>query len=149
MTLTLRKIHRYIWFAFALLLPLGWLAAIWALPETIWQTPVHLNQLPQLPRLLQSRESGDFVINLRQDSLEQYRQIEIFIKKPQVNPSTVVILETIDPTKGKQEQLLGLLGSRGAWRFNLDSLTAQQPNFKIRLEDNIQHRVLRQITFER
>ena len=149
MTITLRKIHRYTWFAFAFLLPLGWLAAILALPETVWQSPVYLGQPPQLPNLLQSKESGDFVLNLRQDSTEQLKQIEIFIKKPQVNPSTVVIIETIDPIKGKKEQPLGLLGSRGVWRFNLDSLTAKYPDFKIRLDDNIQHLPLRSITFER
>ncbi len=148
MTVKHRKLHRYIWFAFAFLLPLGWLAAIWVIPETIWQTPVHLGQPPQLTNLLQSKESGDFVINLRQDSTEQLKQIEIFIKKPQVNPSTVVILETIDSIKGNKEQLLGMLGSRGVWRFNLDSLTINHPDFKVRLEDNIQHLTLRSITFK-
>ncbi|MEO6037233.1 MAG: hypothetical protein ABIQ93_02390 [Saprospiraceae bacterium] len=143
MTPTLRKIHRYTWFLLAILLPIGWLASIWVLPAGVWQTPIRSGQPEPLPRLMQSKQSGDFVINLRQDSIGASRQIEIFIKKPQTNPNTTVIVET----EG-QAWPLGLLGSRGVQRFALDSLTAQSPAFNLRLEDRIQHRILRTIAFK-
>ncbi len=148
MTPTLRRIHRYVWYAFAFLLPLAWLAAIWALPETVWQSPVRLGQPPQLPRLLQSKESGDFVISLRQDSVGWVKQIEIFIKKPQANPNTSVIIAFGESSENRKEVVLGLLGSRGVWRFNLDSLTAQSPHLRLRLEDIIQGQTLRSVVFE-
>lgn len=148
MTPTLRKLHRYTWFLFALLLPLAWFAAIWAIPETLWQAPLHTGLPPQLPQLLQSEEAGDFVVNLRTDSSAQLKQVEIFIKKPQTNPNTSLIIEYSDPADHKKETLLGLLGSRGVWRFDLDSFLARSPYLGLRLEDKIQGRVLRQIEFE-
>lgn len=146
MTPILRKIHRYIWFLLAVLLPIGWLAAIWAIPGEVWQTPVRLEQPAALPVILQSKESGDFVINLLQDSTGKQRQIEIFIKKPLSNPNTTV---TVEGGGSKVEgEILGLLGTRGVWRFDLDSLTAKNQPFKLRFEDKIQSRTLRTIVFE-
>ena len=141
MTSKLRKAHRYIWFLLAILLPIGWLAAIWAIPGEVWQTPVRPEQPAALPALLQSKESGDFVINLRQDSTSERRQIEIFIKKPLANPNTTITIEG-------QEKTLGLLGTRGVWRFDLDSLSAKNKPLKLRFEDKIQSRVLRTVVFE-
>jgi hypothetical protein len=140
-TPTLRKIHRYTWFSLAILLPIGWLAAIWAIPAGVWQTPVRPEQPAPLQFVAQSRESGDFVVNLRQDSAGDRRQIEIFIKKPLSSPNTTITI------KGR-EKVLGLLGTRGIWRFDLDSLSAHSKPLKLRFEDKIQGRILRTITFE-
>ena len=145
MTPSLRKVHRYTWLSLAILLPVGWLAAIWVLPASVWQTPIRAAQPAPLPVLMQSKQSGDFVINLRQDSSGNQRQIEIFIKKPQTNPNTTVIAET----DGKKAVVLGLLGGQGLWRFKLDSLAPQNQDFILRLEDEIQHRTLRSVTFGR
>jgi hypothetical protein len=139
MTPTLRRFHRYTWFSLAILLPLGWLAAIWVIPEIVWQMPVRIGQPDPLALLLQSKDAGDFVFNLRQDSANTQRQIEIFIKKPLSNPSTAVMIETSDATGGKKERLLGLLGSRGVWRFDLDSFSAASPKRTIKLVDKIQN----------
>ncbi len=141
MTPKLRKIHRYTWFSLAILLPIGWLAAIWAIPGEVWQTPVRVEQPAALPFILQSKESGDFVINLRQDSAGERRQIEIFIKKPLTSPNTTVTVEG-------QEKTLGLLGTRGVYHFDLDSLTAKKWPLKLRFEDKIQGRLLRTVVFE-
>lgn len=140
MTPALRKIHRYTWFLLALLLPIGWLAAIWAIPGEVWQTPVRPGQPAPLPIVAQSRASGDFVINLRQDSSGTRRQIEIFIKKPLTNPNTTIAVDG--------ETVLGFIGTRGIWRFGLDSLSARNTPLKLRFEDKIRGRTLRTITFE-
>lgn len=142
MTPRLRKIHRYTWFSLTILLPIGWLAAIWAIPAEVWQTPVRPGQSAPLPIVVQSRESGDFVINLRQDSTGTRQQIEVFIKKPLPNPNTSITIE------GEKEILLGLTGTRGIWRFDADSLTARHKPLKLRFEDKIQGRVLRTVSFE-
>jgi hypothetical protein len=142
----LRKAHRYIWFLLTVLLPSGWLAAIWAIPGEVWQTPVRPEQPAAMPLLLQSKESGDFIINLRQGSAGERRQIEIFIKKPLTNPNTTVTAEG----GGLEEEgkILGLLGTRGIYRFDLDSLTAKNQPLKLRFEDRIQNRTLRTVIFE-
>lgn len=142
MTPKLRKAHRYIWFSLAILLPIGWVAAIWVMPGEVWQTPVRPEQpVAFLPFIVQSKESGDFVINLREDKWGERRQIEIFIKKPLTNPNTTITIEG-------QEKTLGLLGTRGVYHFDLDSLTAKKWPLKLRFEDNIQGRVLRTVVFE-
>ncbi len=140
MTPALRKTHRYAWYTLAILLPMGWLAAILAIPDEIRQQPVRREQAPPLPVLAQSRQSGDLLINLRRDSAGARRQLEIFIQKPLTEPNTAVILEN-KPT----DQPLGLLGARGVRRFDLDSLT---PPVKLRFEDKIHGRVLRRVTME-
>ncbi len=147
MTPTLRKIHRYTWFSLAILLPIGWLAAIWAIPGKVWQTPVRPEQPAALPLILQSKESGDFVINLRQDSSGTQKQVEIFIKKPLKTPNTTVTVEG-GGSKVEGEILLGLLGTRGVYHFDLDSLSAQSKPLKLRFEDKIQGRILRTVVFE-
>ncbi len=148
MTPKLRKAHRYIWFSFAILLPIGWLAAIWAIPGEVWQTPVRAERPAALPLILQSKESGDFVINLREDSTGERRQIEIFIKKPLTNPNTTVTVDDGRQTADGQQTTLGLIGTRGIYRFDLDSLTAKKWPLKLRFEDKIQGRILRTVVFE-
>lgn len=140
MTPTLRKIHRLTWFSLALLLPLGWLAAIVVIPGEVVQTPVRAEEAAPLPLVAQSVESDDFVIRLRQDSTGDERQIEIFIKKPLETPNTTVVTES--------GTVLGLLGARGIRRFHLDSLSARSKPLRIRFEDRIKGRTLRIITFE-
>ncbi|MBV6441092.1 MAG: hypothetical protein DYG98_26275 [Haliscomenobacteraceae bacterium CHB4] len=97
--------------------------------------------------MLQSKESGDFIINLRQDSTGKHRQVEIFIKKPLSNPNTTVTAgdgrQTLDGAT-----VLGLLGTRGVWRFDLDTLITHNKPLQLRLEDKIRGRTIRTITFE-
>jgi hypothetical protein len=143
MTPFLRKAHRYIWFSFAVLLPVGWLAAVLAIPDAVWQQPVRPEEPEQLPLEVRSTQSGDFVISLRQDSSGTQRQIEILITRPLTNPNTMLLLEKANNREDKT--LLGLLGSRGIHRFNLDSTAARSNTLTLRFEDNIQGRLLRTV----
>ena len=142
MTPHLRRIHRISWYTLAVLLPLAWLAAVSVIPGEVWQQPVRAEQADPLPVLLESRQSGDFVINLRSDAQGTRRQIEIFIKKPLENPGTALLAGDSNP------QLLGLLGTRGIRRFGLDSLGAHaQPPLVLHFEDRIHGRLLRTVRF--
>ncbi len=140
MTPALRKIHRYTWYSLAVLLPVGWLAAVLAIPAAVWQTPVRAELPAPLPLVSQSKESGDFIINLRRDSLGDRRQVEVIIKKPLTNPNTTLILN--------DRIVLGLLETRGIRRFDLDSLAARAAKVELRFEDKIRQRVLRTVVFE-
>ena len=139
MTPQLRKAHRYIWFALAILLPLGWLAAIRAIPGEVFRQPVRAEQPAQLPLLIETRQSGDFIINLREDSSRVKKQIEIFVKKPLTNPNTTV---TVNGKNGI------LLGTRGVFRFEPDSVDAQTRPLTLRFEDKIRARLLRTVIFQ-
>ncbi|MEI6411961.1 MAG: hypothetical protein WCR52_21395 [Bacteroidota bacterium] len=149
MTLKLRKIHRYSWFLLAVLLPLGWLAAIRAIPDAVYQNPVRASQPEPLPIVTQSKQSGDFLFNLRQDSLARRNQIEIIISKPLENPNTTVLVGLDDPATVHTETLLGLIGNRGVWRFELDSVVAKSNTFSLIMEDRIKGVPLRTVAFSR
>jgi len=139
----LRKVHRYAWFSLALLLPLGWLAAIWVIPDDVIQTPAGPVQPDALPLVLHSREAGDFVINVRSDSSDTKRQIEILIKKPLGNPNTTLVAES-----NGSASTLGLLGTRGIRRFDLNSLTSHARPLRLQFIDHLQGRTLRTVVFE-
>jgi len=139
----LRKAHRYAWFSLALLLPLGWLAAIWVIPDDVIQTPAGQVQPDALPLVLHSREAGDFVINVRSDSSDTKRQIEILIKKPLGNPNTTLVAES-----NGSASTLGLLGTRGIRRFDLNSLTSHARPLRLQFIDHLQGRTLRTVVFE-
>ncbi len=143
MTPALRRAHRRIWYALAVLLPLGWLAAVLAIPQDVRQEPVRRPHLAALPLLLSSKESGPFLINLRGDSARVQKQLEILVKSPQTNPSTLVYWSG----PGAQSSLLGALQTRGLYRFALDSLAARESGGTLRLEDPIERRTLRTVRF--
>jgi len=142
MTPTLRKAHRYIWYTLAGALPLGWAAAIWVMPDAVWQQPIRPGQSDPLPALVLSKQSGDFVVSLRQNRAGTRQQLEFQVTKPLAQANTSVILE------GRPELLIGALGPRGAWRFDLDSLAAGRRPLRLRLENKITHQILRTITLE-
>lgn len=145
MTPALRRAHRYVWYTLAVLLPLAWLAAIQAIPDDVRQEPVRAPLPEQLPVLQATKESGNFLINLRADSGGTRRQIEILIKSPQTNPSTLLYWSGAgeDTT-----ELLGALQTRGLYRFGLDSLAAGQAGGALRFEDPLQKKVLRIVVFD-
>lgn len=144
MTPTLRRAHRYTWYVFAFLLPLAWLAAIRAIPGPVSQEPVRPPQPAALPVLLASRESGNVLVNLRADSAGARKQVEILLKSPQTNPSTLVYWSA---GAGGPTQLIGALQTRGLYRFALDSLASGQFAGVLRLEDPLQKRLLRTVAF--
>lgn len=141
MTLLLRKIHRLVWLAWSVLLPLGWLAAIWVMPAPVWQDPVRPGQPPPLPVVSASARAGDFFLRLRQDSAGVRQQLEVFIQRPLPEGTVTVFLQ------GPPELALGALGARGVWRFALDGASSRRRPLEFRLEDPIRRRVLHKVAF--
>ena len=139
MTPALRNAHRYTWYTLAVVLPLGWAAAVWVMPGPVWQTPLRVGQPEPLPAIVLSKQSGDVIVSLRQSRGADQQQVEIQVIKPLEQANTSVVVE------GQPEIVLGVLGARGAWRFDLDSPTATRRPLRIRLENNITRQPLRTI----
>ena len=138
MTPALRNAHRYIWLSLAVLLPIGWLAAIWVIPGEIWQDPVRPGEPAPLPVLAASAQSGELRLNLRQDSSGRRRQLECSVFQPLSEPNMTLVLE------GAPEVVLCTPNTRGTLRIDLDSLPAAAGDtLRIRLEDRIAGRRLR------
>lgn len=139
MTPHLRTAHRYIWIGLAVLLPAAWLAAILVLPETFRQERTGPPLPAPLPVLVASHPSGEYLFNLRADSAQRRLQVEVLIQQPSERPNTTLV------RVGSTDQVLGLLGTRGIRRFELDWPASGKMTVKLRLEDRIGHRVLREL----
>lgn len=144
MTPVLRKIHGVVWLCLAILLPLGWLAAIFAIPAPVYQQPIRPDQPQALPVLMETHSSGDFVFNCRRDDSGTRHQLEIFIKKPQNNPGTQVFEQVASNTP---DRLLGTIQTRGIYRFDLTAIP-DSGSLIIILKDPVQNRILRTVKFK-
>lgn len=147
MTPALRKLHRYTWFSLALLLPFGWLAAIRAIPDAVWQTPARAARPAALPFVAVAKESGDFVVVLRRDSTGRQGQVEILIKKPLSVPNVTIVAENAAPGSSPAgDTNLGVLAPNGICRFPLSGPPTLP--LRLRFEDKIRNRLLRTVTIE-
>ncbi len=126
-----RTAHPYWWLALAVLLPAGWLAAIWVIPGPVWQDPAGPAQAEALPVLVRSGQSGPLLFRLRQDGQGVRGQVEVVLTEPLDAANATLVVE------GPPERALGLLGSRGVWRFALDSLPAEGRPLKLRVDDRL------------
>lgn len=128
MTPSIRKRHLYIWMALAVLLPVGYVAAILAVPPeapatNVVETIRSQDLPPQYARVLQVAEHPRLKMQLRQDTASQQRQVELILKQPLRRPSTWAYLSEGDSTRIAGKQLLGLLTNQGVYRYALpDSL---------------------------
>lgn len=117
MTLRLRAIHRHIWFVWALLLPLMWVAALRSIPGPLQGDPFGASfgaSLPAaLPVIRGQKETADFLISLRSDSAFKEVQLEVLIKTPISTPALNVYWNNGS---------IGVLSSQGLYRFAVDSI---------------------------
>jgi len=141
MTPTLRKIHRYTWFALALALPTAWLAAIWVIPAAVWQEPVRPAQADALEVLVRSKETGGMRFSLRQGASGTPQQLEVLVLKPQAQANATLVLEA------NPEMVLGQLGARGIWRFALENQAGATDSLHLRVEDRIRQTVVCRVVF--
>lgn len=132
MTPQLRKIHRYSWFALALVLPAIWVASIWVIPEGVYQDPVRPMQADALETLVRSKESDGMRFSLRQDASGVQQQLEVLILKPLAQANATLVLEA------NPEVVLGQLGTRGVWRFALENPVG---DLHLRVENRIKQEV--------
>lgn len=141
MTPTLRKAHRITWFTLALVLPIAWLAAIWVIPDAVFQDPLRPAQPDALAALVRSKETHDLRFSLRQDASGTKQQLEVLILKPLEQANATLVLES------NPEIALGQLGARGVWRFALESPTGTTDSLRLRVEDRIRQTVICRVVF--
>ncbi|MEK7257590.1 MAG: hypothetical protein AAB316_22735 [Bacteroidota bacterium] len=119
MTPFLRKYHRAIWNAFAIVLPALFVAAIFALPKPIADSQFNSRQPAALPQVMKSIETEGFLINLRANPATNERQLEIIVRKPLTVPTALVYLTETAESKPENGILLGNLTATGEHRFEL------------------------------
>lgn len=120
MIISLRNRHLFIWVALAILLPIGFSLAYFAIPEKSPGRLVIPEVLPAMGQILSSHESDELLIRVLGNASETQKQLEFTLKESLSSPSSFIYL----CASGKSEQLdqcraLGRLKSKGVYRFEL------------------------------
>ncbi|GAB2584032.1 hypothetical protein [Spirosoma areae] len=139
MTPTLRRSHRIMWLGLAILLPIGFVAALRlnTIPPVQVQ-PIGLPLAASLPVLIKSINNPGLQVNLRRDRKSAERQLEIIVRQPLEVPSVVV---RVGDAGG---QAIGQLDVAGVYRFSLPDSSAYPT---ITLTDEVHHSTLQTIHF--
>ncbi|MEZ4851671.1 MAG: hypothetical protein R3B93_24280 [Bacteroidia bacterium] len=154
MTPVLRKRHLRIWVILAFLLPMGFISAFFEKPDKIIVAESGNDLAPALRDILRESEDDQLKVNVRSESfvseidsteLSRY-QLEIIIKEPLTAPSNQVYL-SLDETKQSIEGklLLGNLGPRGIYRFDLKNMPEVPEKLYLILYDGIKNQTLKTI----
>lgn len=134
MTPPLRRAHRIIWLLLAVMLPLGFVAALLAYRSPLQQEPVIQPQAAPLPIILRSVSTDNLVINLRRSAQGAEQQLEITLKPPFEVPSAVVGIR-----QNGNWQTVGLLNAPGIYRFPVHLTDA---HLQVRIVDNLRRKTL-------
>ena len=133
----LRKRHRLIWQLGSILLCLGFVAAVWVLPQPVTQTKLFQKINPPLPRILDTQESEEFTINLRGDSTKG-TQLEFIIKKPLDQPVAQLYWQYI---------FIGVLGPKGVQRFPISGTRLAKAPYFLQIVNPFEKTVIQKFNF--
>ena len=132
----LRKRHRIIWQIGSVLLCLGFVAAIWVLPQPVPAGQWVQNQVKPFPKILAEKHLDELSIRLKMGNAHQL-QIEIIQEKAYPVPLAELLCNGV---------VLGVLGSQKQQSFNLkDTLSNKQQNYLLEIVDPINHRSIQKI----
>ncbi len=131
----LRERHRRVWRMAALVLLLGFILAIIALPKPVTQAQLYNNTASPLNKLEQTRETEWLLVHLfATDSL--HKQLEITVKKPLNVPAAQVFW---------QDTYLGNLGAKGVQRFALDSALVAETPYILEIKNPVHQNIFQTI----
>jgi hypothetical protein len=146
----LRKRHRLVWMAWAILLPLGILFS-WLV--TPFQPAVKLLEnkpAPLLPVIIQSGSSPEYTINLRSDADRSEWQLEWINKRILKVPSAVIYQLAGDTASFRPGNavLIGRIEVQGSYVFTLTNGPAPGKKMDLVLYDFIHNKLIRNIQLQ-
>ena len=111
----LRRLHVGLWMALAVLLPVGMVAAVLAIPDpAVGDLPRPL--APALAEVVAAGESADATFRIRRDPSTDARQLEVFVRRP-LAVASLVIHAVSEDDAAAPGPVIGTLGPRGLHRF--------------------------------
>ena len=145
MTPALRVWHRRIWYTWAVLLPVAFTAAVYCIPRQVHATGKGEVTAAALPVVVKSSESDLALVNLR-DTMEAApgAQLEVKLKKPLTIPSSLVYVSSLSNGAPEGWRLLGQLGPKEVYRFDLSSINPADVLYVI-LYDPVRKRIFQTI----
>ncbi len=144
---SLRKRHRQIWMAWAMLLPGGIVFAWLAIPN---QAPVKLLQDPSqelLPVIIKSKDTKDFSLNIRSNKENTAWQLEWKNKTVLMVPSAVIYKMRTTADDISKGQLVGRIETKGSYVFTLLPDSSGYKQVHLVLYDFIHEKTIETINF--
>ena len=141
MTPALRKYHRVFWLGMAAILPVFYLAAIFAIPEPIPDTSAHNTGPEELPIVIRTKATQIFDLAVRADTVSQSFQLEVIVRKPLTYPEAVIYVSFDPSLKVSKRILVGRLSSLGVHRFALGD-SGVNGTYEIEIMDPIKNRII-------
>lgn len=143
---SLRKRHLLTWALLAILLPIGFITAFWAIPQEQSIAQELQFDVPEaFSTLLQSNETENLKVQLRESPSNRLKQVEIEVKQPLGRTSALVYLADSNIQTAEEGQLLNQLGAVGVYRITLDSTLSAQTAFHFLFYDKIKGEVFDKI----
>lgn len=146
----LRKRHRWMWLILTILLPMGFITAyslIPQIPEPISKNLPALKPSP-LSKIQSIHQIPQFDVSLREDNNMGLKQIEVVVKTPSNRPSTHLYLSDKSSKGIERAQFLGVLGSKGIYRFNLNPAMTYQNALVVLFYDKIADEIFEEVQLE-
>jgi hypothetical protein len=143
----LRKRHRQIWIAWAVLLPVGIVFAWLAIPN---QQPVKLlkpESATLLPEVIRTADKKDYGIIIRSNKERTTWQLEWKSKAVLTVPSAVIYRIIDSNTDITKEQLIGRIEARGDYVFALPNDSSGYRQLQLVLYDFIHEQRIDTINF--
>lgn len=134
----LRKRHRMIWMLWAVLLPIGFVLAIRSLPQKGYSPELTGIPMGKAPKTVASARDGNVLAALHAGPDGRVKQLELRLLEPLASGPAALYW---------QKAYLGRLGSKGTYRFVLDSTMTSASPFQLEIRDPIRNKPLHQITF--
>jgi len=144
----LRKRHRQIWIAWAVLLPIGIVFAWLVIPNQQQVNLITPETVTILPDIISTADKPDYRVNIRTDKEKVKWQMEWQSKSVLTVPSAV-IYRVLDANPDiTKEQLIGRIESRRDYVFNLPIDSAGYPPLYLILYDFIHEKKIDSIIFK-
>ncbi len=119
MITSLRKRHRFIWSLWAILLPLGFIAALMVIPDFPHQSLVDKSLPDAYETIVREIDGEDYKVNIRKDQAEHY-QLELFLKEPVQSPAPTLYLSPDGSNQLEGSIFVANIGGTGLYRFPLE-----------------------------
>ena len=117
----LRNQHRYTWMVLAVVLPIGFLAAWFAVPTTPTLQEIKGGNTEAYPQVVAQQEHELLHATLRSNDSQEC-QLELTLQQPLTLPFVRVYLHKQPAFNPRNAQELGLLGEKATYQFFLDSI---------------------------
>lgn len=150
---SLRKRHRLIWIAWAVLLPVGIVLAWLVIPDQSSVKLLKSSSIELLPVILKSKDAKDYSINIRSNKENTVWQLEWRNKTVLRVPSAVIYNASLSPSNAgtsdafnpEQSFLIGRIETKGDYVFPLKSDSADLQHLRFILYDFIHDKIIETI----